>query len=201
MITTLLPVCFVAALLELDTTYAFQLLVSRPIIVGPLLGLLTGNALIGLQVGIFAELLFSDISPLGGIIPPSGVVAAALPIILYASGIEVYFGFFLGILAAFGYSFLDAFLRKTRFTWLVFSEKAIYQKPATLSRIIMLALLSSFLMTFVFLSLVSWISIQILWITMPHITQKMHLAFQLAYSAVPWIGLATLIPSFRLKMR
>ena len=61
----------VAALLELDTTYAFQLTFSRGIIAGPLLGLLTGDLMAGLQVGIFTELIFSDVNPLGGILPPS----------------------------------------------------------------------------------------------------------------------------------
>ena len=201
MLTTILPVCLLAALLELDTTYAVQCLVSRPIIAGPLLGMITGDAVLGLQVGIFAELLFSDVSPLGGIIPPSGVIAVAVPLLLYTLGVEIYIGFFVGVLAAFAYSFLDAFLRKTRFTWLVFSEKAIYRNPRVLSRIILVALLSSFLMTFIFLSLVSWTSAQILLKIAPYMTQKTHAAFQFAYTAVPWIGLATLIPSFRLKTR
>lgn len=66
----LILLCIFAALLELDTTYAFQTLLSRPVIAGPIFGWLTGDVAAGIQVGIFAELLFSDISPLGGIIPP-----------------------------------------------------------------------------------------------------------------------------------
>jgi len=193
--------CVLAALLELDTTYAFQTLISRPIIAGPIFGLVTGDVMAGVQVGIFTELLFADISPLGGIIPPSGVVACVIPLILYAMGIELYFGFFLGVLCAIAYSFVDTLLRKTRFPWMVFLEKQIDRKPSAIGRIIGMALLSSFLTTFIFLSVASWLaSLLVFWI-LPYIPPKIHLAFLLAYTAVPWIGMAALLPAFRIKTR
>ena len=89
MTASIIVLCLLAALLELDTTYAGQWLISRPIIAGPLFGLITGDLMAGIQVGVFAELLFVDISPLGGIIPPSGVMTAAIPMILYSLGIEL----------------------------------------------------------------------------------------------------------------
>lgn len=201
MTLSLILLCVLAALLELDTTYAFQLLLSRPIIAGPIFGCLTGDMAAGVQVGIFAELLFADISPLGGIIPPSGVVATVLPILLYAQGIDLYFGFFIGVLGAVLYSFFDALLRKTRFNWLIFLEKRIGRKPTDIKRIITAALLLSFLMTFVFISVLAWGSSQLMFMVYPYISAKAHFAFRLAYLAVPWIGLAALIPAFRLKTR
>ena len=198
---TFILVCFLASLLELDTTYAFQTLLSRPILAGPILGLITGDAMAGLQVGIFVELLFSDISPLGGIIPPSGIVATSITLLLYAMGIELYFGFFLGVLAAILYSFFDALLRKSRFTWLIFVEKKITRQPTDIKRVIAGALLLSFSMTFVFIFCVSWLCGKIMFILFPFFTDKTHFAFHLAYMTVPWIGLAGLIPAFRFKKR
>ena len=199
--TTTVILCVLAALLELDTTYAFQMLLSRPIIAGPIFGLVTGDVMAGVQIGIFAELLFSDISPLGGIIPPSGVVACAIPLILYTAGIELYFGFFLGVLTAIAYSFLDAFLRKTRSPWMVFLEKEVDRNPAVMKRIICVTLMLSFLMTFIFISVVAWLSTQLMVWLVPHLNAKIHVAFLLAYTAVPWIGMASLLPAFRLKTR
>lgn len=196
-----LILCILASVLELDTTYAFQTLVSRPIIAGPIFGLITGDVMAGVQVGIFAELLFSDISPLGGIIPPSGVVVCVIPLILYAMGIELYFGFFLGVISAVIYSFLDALLRKTRFTWIVFLEKGIEKRPANIKRVIGMTLLASFLMTFIFLSVTAWLSSWFIFWVLPYIPPKIHLAFLLAYTAVPWIGMASMLPAFRLKTR
>ena len=193
--------CVLAALLELDTTYAFQTLLSRPIITGPIFGWLTGDVAAGIQIGIFAELLFADISPLGGIIPPSGVVASVIPLILYAQGIDLYFGFVVGVLGAVLYSFFDALLRKTRFKWLVFLEKRIGRKPSDITRIITATLLLSFLMTFIFISVLAWAGAQLMFMLYPYFTPRMHFAFRLAYIAVPWIGLAALIPVFRLKTR
>ncbi len=198
---TAILLCLLASLLELDTTYAFQTLLSRPIIAGPLFGLCTGDAMAGLQVGIFAELLFCDISPLGGVIPPSGVVLITISLLLHAMGIELYFSFFVGVLAAILYSFLDALLRKSRVTWMVFVEKKITRHPSDLKRTIAGALLLSFSMTFIFLSVSIWATSQTLFWLFPYLTPKIHFAFHLAYTAVPWIGLATLIPAFRFKAR
>ncbi|MBO7238689.1 MAG: PTS sugar transporter subunit IIC [Elusimicrobiaceae bacterium] len=201
MTLTAFILCIVASVLELDITYAFQLLISRPIIAGPIFGLITGDVMAGVQVGIFAELLFSDVSPLGGIIPPNGIVATVLPLILYHQGVALYFGFFVGVLAAILYSLLDTYLRKARSPWLVFLEKEVDRKPTVINRIIFGALLQSFLMAFVFISVAAWISSQLmLWLT-PYLTYKLHVAFLLAYTAVPWIGLAALLPAFRLKAR
>ncbi len=155
----------------------------------------------GVQVGIFAELLFSDISPLGGIIPPSGVVACVIPLLLHVFGVELYFGFFVGVLAALLYSYLDAFLRKTRSPWMVFLENEVNRNPSAIKRIICVTLLLSFLTTFVFVSIVAWASVHLMQWLIPHLTYKIHTAFLLAYTAVPWIGLAALLPTFRLKTR
>ena len=201
MSVSIIGFCLFAALLELDITYAFQTLVSRPIVAGPLFGLLTGDVMAGLQVGIFAELLLTDISPLGGIIPPSGVIAVAIPMILHFLGIELYFGFFFGMIASVLYALLETFMRKTRFKWLVFVEEKIVHRPTDIKRIIAAALLLSFSMTFIFVSLMSWIAANFMFAAFSFITPKIHFAFRLAYSAVPWIGLTALIPVFRMKAR
>ena len=201
MMSTILFLSLLAALLELDTTYAFQFLVSRPIIAGPILGFVTGDVLAGIQVGVFTELLCADVSPLGGIIPPSGVVASVVPLALHHMGIELYFGFFIGIIAAILYSFIDTYLRKTRFTWMVYVETKIAKTPYAVLHVLGTSLLLSFLVTFVFVSLAIWISMWALAALFPYLNFHIHLAFRLAYMAVPWIGLTTLIPIFRLKAR
>lgn len=198
---SLIILSLLASALELDTTYAFQTLLSRPILAGPIFGLVTGDMMAGLQVGVFAELLFCDISPLGGVIPPSGVVATVIPMLLYAQGIELYFGFFLGILAAVVYSLLDGLLRKNRLTWLVSIEKRITRHPGYIRYAMLGALLLSFTMTFIFVSVTGWLAARLIFMTFPYLTYKTHFAFALAYNAVPWIGLATLIPTFRFKAR
>ena len=116
--TQVLLICIVGALLELDTTYAFQLTFSRGIIAGPLLSLITGDLMAGLQIGIFTELIFIDISPLGGLLPPSGAVCCTLSIALCSFGIPVYFAFFFGVIGAVLFSVCEVLVRKHRSIWL-----------------------------------------------------------------------------------
>ena len=100
MMTTLLLLCLVGALRELDTTYAFQLTFSRGIIAGPLLSLITGDIMTGVQIGIFTELLFVDINPLGGLLPPSAAVCCTVSLAFCALDLPVYFSFFFGVISA-----------------------------------------------------------------------------------------------------
>ena len=123
--TVLLWLCLLGALLELDTTYAFQLTFSRGIIAGPLLGLVTGDVMTGLQVGIFTELLFIDVSPLGGMLPPSAAVCCTLTLALVSLQIPTYFAFFVGVIGAILFAQLELYLRKRRSHWVARQEQKI----------------------------------------------------------------------------
>ena len=178
--------CILAAFLELDTTYAFQFTLSRGIVAGPLLSLVTGDLMAGIQVGVFTELLFCDESPLGGILPPSAVICSTVTLALHAMGGELYFAFFFGVVSALLFSLAEKSARKNRFKWLVFWEQKILQRPETVTRAI-------FIFVGAFGLFLGWLA--------PLIPQKAHLACKFAYLAVPWIGLATLVPTFRLKVK
>lgn len=194
-------VCLAVALLELDTTYAFQLTFSRGIIAGPILGLITGDFIGGLQIGIFTELLFADISPLGGILPPSAVGCCGVSLALHYLGIPLYISFFFGVLCALVLAYAERTARKRRCRWVVFWEQRILKNPSCVNKAVALSLLASFGSTFllftVLLSLAAGVTA---WIV-PYLSDQAHLAFKFAYVAVPWIGIATLIASFRLKTR
>lgn len=61
---------FVAVLCGLDRTAALQIMISRPIVAAPLTGLVLGEPLLGLQVGMLVELLWLGRLPVGASIPP-----------------------------------------------------------------------------------------------------------------------------------
>lgn len=193
--------CVFAAALELDTTYAFQFTLSRGIIAAPLMGLITGDLAAGIQIGIFTELLFADTNPLGGVLPPSAVVCSAVSLALHMAGAELYFAFFFGVVTSILFSFAEKMMRKNRFRWLVYWERQILHHPASVNRAVFFSLGSSFLINFVLLILFVAVCGQLLLSLLPHIPVRAHVACRFAYMAVPWIGLATLIPSFRLKSR
>ncbi|MCP3676686.1 MAG: PTS sugar transporter subunit IIC [Deltaproteobacteria bacterium] len=60
---------FVGSGLSLDRKVAFQCMVSRPIIVAPIIGILLGNPSGGLSAGILFELLYIGDLPIGGYLP------------------------------------------------------------------------------------------------------------------------------------
>jgi hypothetical protein len=72
----------VVAAAELDSTLAFQLMVSRPIVLGPILGLALGNPLLGAFVGLVVELLSHDKIPIGGLIPANATVSVGAGLLL-----------------------------------------------------------------------------------------------------------------------
>jgi mannose/fructose/N-acetylgalactosamine-specific phosphotransferase system component IIC len=199
--TNILIICVLGALLELDTTYAFQLTLSRGIIAGPLLSLVTGDLMTGLQVGIFTELIFIDISPLGGLLPPSSAVCCTLSLALCSLSIPVYFAFFFGVIGAVLFSVCEIFIRKHRSVWVSRQERLILSKPSRVSWIVVKALAISFAMTLSFLLFYSAIVGGAFARLLPFLPEKLHLASKFAFMAVPWIGLATLVSTFRLKTR
>ena len=67
---SLLLASLVAVICGLDRTAALQLMLSRPIVAGPLTRLVLGEPLIGLQAGMLVELLWLGRLPVGASIPP-----------------------------------------------------------------------------------------------------------------------------------
>ena len=193
--------CLLAALLELDTTYAFQLTFSRGIIAAPIFSLITGDVMAGIQIGVFTELLFADVNPLGGILPPSAVVCSAVALALHTNGTELYLTFIFGVIAALLFAIVEKYRRKSRFRWMVYWEQKIVQKPASVNRAVAISLFSSAAINFLILFLFIWGCLPLAkWIAV-HLPSQAQIACKFAYMAVPWIGLAALVPEFRLKTR
>jgi mannose/fructose/N-acetylgalactosamine-specific phosphotransferase system component IIC len=191
----------VACLLELDTTYAFQFTLSRGIIAGPLLSLITGDLMAGVQVGVFTELLFADVNPLGGILPPSAVTCCAVSLALHGLCVPLYIAFFFGVVSAVLFAYAERTLRKYRIRWLVKWEERIIQTPSLIYRPVFISLAAYAFMSLILILLFVLISSPVaLWLT-EHLPEKAHLACKFSFIAIPWIGIATLISSFRLKAR
>ena len=201
MSVTVLGVCLLAALLELDTTYAFQLTLSRGIIAGPLFALITGNYEVGIQAGIFTELLFADVNPLGAILPPSAAICCAITVALSSMGIEMCYAFLVAVLGALLFIRTERHVRKQRVRMLPAWEERLLQQPGRINRIVFLELGACFLINFVLISLFIGASGAFMRWLQPHIPLRAFFACQFAFMAVPWIGLASLIPEFKLKMR
>jgi mannose PTS system EIIC component len=62
-------------LLSLDRFQAFQVMVSRPLVAGPLVGWMLGDLGAGLASGVIFEMLWLRTLPIGGFVPPDGTLA------------------------------------------------------------------------------------------------------------------------------
>jgi mannose/fructose/N-acetylgalactosamine-specific phosphotransferase system component IIC len=73
------------ALLELDAVQVGQIMISRPLVLGPLLGLLFGAPQAGLALGLCGELLSLDDVPVGNRLPLNATVAVAAALLMSCS--------------------------------------------------------------------------------------------------------------------
>lgn len=73
----ILLISAISGLLGLDATAAVQVMVSRPLVVGGLVGWLMGDAPLGLAIGSLVEMLWIGGVPVGSLVPPDGTQAAA----------------------------------------------------------------------------------------------------------------------------
>lgn len=76
----------VAWLCGLDRMAVLQIMISRPLVAAPLAGLVLGQPLVGLQVGLLIELLWLARLPMGAAVPPDdtqvAIAATVMAIIL-----------------------------------------------------------------------------------------------------------------------
>lgn len=80
-------VALVGGVISLDRTSALQIMVSRPIVTAPVIGLLFGEPGIGLMIGSLVELLWIGELPVGGVIPPHETAASVIAVGM-ALGVE-----------------------------------------------------------------------------------------------------------------
>lgn len=73
-----LIVALVGALISLDRTAFLQIMVSQPIVAGPIVGYVLGDPVTGLMIGSVLELFWIGALPVGGSVPPNETAAAVI---------------------------------------------------------------------------------------------------------------------------
>ena len=97
MVLSLTLGALIALICGLDRVAMLQIMISRPIVAAPLVALVLGEPLVGLQIGVMVELLWLARLPVGAAVPPddtqvaiaSTVLAIILGQTLNASGMEL----------------------------------------------------------------------------------------------------------------
>lgn len=187
-----------AGFLQLDNVQAGQFLLSRPAFAGPLLGWLNGCPLEGAKIGILIELIYLDFIPIGGVVPPNGLVAAATAVLARAwAGLPESLAFFLGIFAGFLYSDVEYRLRTARSRWNAKIEADVKAGAVNLGRWLAGSLVLEGSVTaayvFIFSALVLGLAAVV---RLPGLYGSM----DFAYSLMPWLGLSGLYFRFRTQV-
>jgi len=188
-----LLICAAAAAIELDVVQAGQIFLSRPSVAGLLCGIIGGDFVTGLQLGLCMELLTLDHVPVGGYVPPSGVIGAACAFLLarYA-GFEGGYAFMLGFLAAWLFGLVETRLRHERSKWNPVIEREVLENPDALSKWVRRGFLQQFAAAFLFCVAAFFVLREIGWLGWELLPARLRPAFSMAYRIVPWIGIAAL---------
>ena len=104
------------AVLEADAVLVGQWLVSRPLVVGPVLGWAAGDPALGAALGALIELFCLEELPVGSVVPPNGAVAAGTAVLLSAgpSGIPPALALPLGLALGAAHGRVEARVRSWR---------------------------------------------------------------------------------------
>lgn len=114
--TALVLAALAVAVVELEGVDAGQFMFSRPLILGPMMGLAFHRFDFGAAVGALVEMFSFEALPVGGSIPANATVAAgsALLLSLGAAPVPIELAFPSGLVLGWAYARLEGFLRRRR---------------------------------------------------------------------------------------
>lgn len=170
------------ALLELDSVHAGQFMLSRPIVLGALLGLLFQRLELGFSLGALVEMFSLEALPVGGHVPANATIAAgaALLFALGPSPVPVEAAFPAGMASGWAYRWLDARARERR------------GAAASPGGAVLMGILSQFASTALFLFLAVVFLRPLLCWGWPWAPDFVSEGLRFALTLAPWLGTAVL---------
>lgn len=182
--------CLALAVLELDAVLVAQTLASRPLVVGAVLGALTGQPHAGMLFGASFELLSLCDLPVGGCLTWSAPVAAGTATAIAGGGASIPLAFVAGMLAGLLHSRAEAFERRRRAaTGDALARRAEAGGPA-LGRALAVSIALHAAMTFAVAGGVAAAALAVdrrLWTGAPDFLRA---AAALMAASAPWLGLS-----------
>lgn len=195
-------------LLCLDRVF-IQAMISRPIIIAPVIGMMLGNPYAGLIIGAILELFWIDRIPIGIYIPPNDSIVAALAVSMailagQALGMVTKELMTLSILIAIPFGILTKKIDvKIVESNNLLSDQALEEAKAQDIRAIErktylgLAKVSLFYMVLLFILQLIFIPV-LIWIY-PKLPAGIHMMLSLTYYFLPLLGIAVALNTIKLR--
>ena len=191
------------ALLELDAVQVGQFMVSRPLVLGPLLGLLFGAPGTGLVLGLCCEFLSLDDVPVGDRLPLNAAVAVAAALLLTRSPrpLPVAAALPVGLAAGWAHQKIETALRYRRQALCRIAERSVQDGGTPpWGRLFGRALGEQAVATFSVLLVAICVAgpfLGGLWWRVPHgVLAGLDLGWRLA----PWLGLGVALYALRVRV-
>lgn len=181
----------VVALLELDAASVGPFLLSRPFVIGPLVGALRGDAWTGAALGVAFEALTLAELPLGGCLDLSAPVAAGTAAWLAsgAGALAPEAAFASGLVAGWAHARLERVLRRSRGAHVRRAEAALAAgAPSRLGAELFGALTGQAAVTFAFSLAVLGVVGPLIARVWPAVPGLARAGARAAFLAAPWIG-------------
>lgn len=197
----------IGGLIALDKSAAFQFMISRPIVTGPIIGWLLGDAGTGAIIGALLELLWISSLPLGGFLPPNACLAtitSTAGVIL--SGLEpggaplIVLSILTAPMVAAAGAALETKNRSVNGFLLEKAKKAVKERKS--QRIVLYNLVGvvfSYILLSLFLFIMLYAVTGILYVLYPAAPPPMIRALETMYPFIPLIGVAAALKSMDAK--
>lgn len=184
------------AVIELDGTYIGQWMISRPIVLGPMVGILAGEIEAGVLLGALFEMFSAAAVPVGTHIPANATIGAGSALLLAlgpgAAGLE--WAFPVGLALAHAFRPLEGELRQRAERWEARAARRIEEEePGGLGGILALGLVERLAVSAAFLMAVLFVLrplLSRLACAAPEIVQA---GLGWGLDAAPWLGVAALL--------
>jgi mannose/fructose/N-acetylgalactosamine-specific phosphotransferase system component IIC len=190
------------AVLELDTVQFGQFMLSRPLVLGPVLGLLFAAPGAGLALGLICELLSLDDVPVGARLPLNAAVAVAAAFLLTrgprplpaAAALPV------GLAAGWLHQRVEGLLRQRRRVLCGEAERALREGSAppwgwVLGRALAGQAAATFAVLLACVFLVGP-ALNAVWFRVP---RALEAGFVLGWGLAPWLGLGVALHALRMR--
>ncbi len=150
-------ISLIGSLIALDTTVAFQFLISQPLIACTLIGWFLGDVQLGIQIGFYLQLLWLSNMPVGAAIIPEGNVAAIVVTALVIRYSQIFTSFSTILISAITFGVFISYIggiviiRYRKFNTFLLQKVIVYVKRGnlhTLSAINIIALISHYVVMF-----------------------------------------------------